>query len=534
MSTSGSFDPPQEPACAYEPRMTRAAALALRAAGGLDPNCVIVVTDGPVIGTAGNTSPTEIELQPVTATDLGSAALVHTTFDNVAFTGMYDIDSGPSGSINRLTDNWGNVILDEDTNAPTVHTQFPYHKAGPELRGNKIDDCVLSGWAAATGEINDNDIRESTVNLTGMTFPTAGPLHNTFSNNIIRTSDVAVSTPDFVLFTTNEITDAQLNFLGTGRLGFFSNNVLTGRINIDTASDAFIIIARCVIVNTFRFDAVASTLGDVNLAGCRLSGTDASAPDLTSAGPADHTLINCDIRSSSILMNGPGVTRMEDTTIGGSTVTKASGSVGPLNLIGCQLTNTTIVVDTANMADNNLVLRGVIRGGNIQFTGPGTGGTSNIITIAMLLGLSVTVNATATAGVFISGGVYSGGQVTQSRTAGTAPLEITNCTTLGTGCTITDSGAVAPPGTVALRRVTLTESQVSMAGVTTGSIQETDMVGSSITVSGAASVIGGRLTRTAVTTGGFNLDAFDILGQSHVLTANNVNVVSNPGFSNIV
>ena len=532
MSTSGSFTPEVIPECAYAPRMTRAQALALRAAGGLNPNCVVVVTDGPVIGTAGNTSPTEIELQPVTATDLGGAALVHTTFDNVAFTGTYDIDAGAAGTLSQLTDNWNNRIFDEDVNAPTVHTQFPYHKAGPELRGNTIDDCVLPGWATAVGTINDNELRESTVDLTGMLGTAIIP--SLFEGNRIVSSAFKCNTADQILVTSNDLTDATVDASGTGRFGFHSNRMLSGIVNVDSASDAFFSVADCNFSSHFRMDVTASITGDINVAGCRMSGTDGAAPDLTSSGPAQHTLINCEIRSSSIGMNGPGDTRMEGARISGTTITKASGSIGPLNLIDTDLTNTTITVATSNSADNNLFLRGFIRGGNFQFTGPGTGGTSNIITIATLLGLNVTVGAAATAGVLLSGGVYSGGSVTQSRTAGTAPLEITNCTTLGTGCTITDSGAVAPPGTVALRRVTLTESQVSMAGVTTGSVQEADLVGAALNVSGASAVIGGRLTRTTVTTAGFGLDTFDILGQTHTLTANNVNVVSNPGFSNIV
>jgi len=154
--------------------MTRAAALALRAAGGLLENCVVVVTDGPTIGTAGNTSPTEIELNPVSPTELGTTARVHTTFAASAWQGVYDIDLGAAGTITELRDDWGNTAKDIDADAATVHTQFPWHLGSATLRDNYVEDSTLIGWDTQAGAVTNNRVIGSTVNLTGKTAGTVG------------------------------------------------------------------------------------------------------------------------------------------------------------------------------------------------------------------------------------------------------------------------------------------------------------------------------------------------------------------------
>lgn len=170
MGTSAGFVPAAVPECPYAPRMTRAAALALRAAAGLRENCVVVITDGPVIGTAGNTSPTEIELNPTGPSELGLTARVHTTFAASAWAGIYDIDLGTAGSITELTDDFGNTAKDQDADAPTVHTQFPWHLGSLTLlRDNYAEDSVLTGWDTQVGFVGGNRVVASTVNLTAKT-----------------------------------------------------------------------------------------------------------------------------------------------------------------------------------------------------------------------------------------------------------------------------------------------------------------------------------------------------------------------------
>ncbi|MFM9590711.1 hypothetical protein ACKI16_29415 [Streptomyces scabiei] len=170
MSTSGAYTPAAVPECPYAPRMTRAAALALRAAGGLRENCVVVLhTDTPTIGTAGNTSATEIELNPVSPTEFGTTARVHTTFAASAWQGVYDIDLGAAGSITELRDDFGNTAKDVDAGSATVHTQWPWHLGSTTLRDNYAEDAVLTAVAAQVGTITNCRFVGSTVDFTGKT-----------------------------------------------------------------------------------------------------------------------------------------------------------------------------------------------------------------------------------------------------------------------------------------------------------------------------------------------------------------------------
>lgn len=221
MSTSGSFTPPQVPECAYAPDMTRAAALALRTAGTLNPNCVVRITDGPTIGTAGNTSPTTIELNPVSPTDLGMTARVTTTFDNTAWSGLYDIDLG-TGTITMLRDGFGNTAKDVDSGGATVQTQFPWHLGSSTFRDNYVEDATLTGWASQVGSIINCDIRESTIDLTGKT---AGTLNGWVTRG--HTATVSGS-----LGITNSTSIAgTLTKAGTGAMSFSNASLNTVTVN---------------------------------------------------------------------------------------------------------------------------------------------------------------------------------------------------------------------------------------------------------------------------------------------------------------
>lgn len=171
MSTSGSFVPAAVPECPYAPRMTYAAAVALAAGGGLRENCVVVITDGPTIGTAGNTSLTEIELNPVSPTTFGQTARVFTTFAPEAWPGVYDI---ANNTITELRDDFGNTAKDVDNGGATVETQFPWHLGSATFRDNYVEDSTLIGWDTQVGTVSNNRVVGSTINLTGKTSGTWG------------------------------------------------------------------------------------------------------------------------------------------------------------------------------------------------------------------------------------------------------------------------------------------------------------------------------------------------------------------------
>lgn len=145
-------------AACYAPAMTRAAALALRTAGTLVVGCPVLITDGPTIGTTGNTSTTSVLLWPVSATEFGMDAVVNTTFDNNGWAGLYDIDLS-GGTIVALRDNLGNELA--DATGANILNQFPWGFAAVRNNRIKADGAALSGWgqaATAGATLSGNEI----------------------------------------------------------------------------------------------------------------------------------------------------------------------------------------------------------------------------------------------------------------------------------------------------------------------------------------------------------------------------------------
>lgn len=375
MSTSGSFTPASVPECAYEPEMTRAQALARRAAGTLDPNCVVVITDGPVIGTAGNTSPTQIELNPVTPTDLGMAARVHTTFHpEGAWDGIYDIDLGPAGSIQRLTDVWNNTAQDSDLDAPTVHTQVPWHKGGPSFRDNFFDDCTLPGWAAAGGDLRDNTLQEVTVDLTGKT-------SGVFRRNQIIGGSFTCTTPTSNI-ENNNLNDATVNVAqSAGTFAFRNNTFLTGILTVDAATTVSVnTISNNVVggqAGGYRLEVLGKTGIICSIAGNRLFNQSDQAYDLRVGGSGNLTFYANEVGSSAILLNSAGI--ME---VGGNTLVSAQvghGAVTDIKLLRTVTIGSSLSMSGSSVLDGGRLLKTtLVTGGFNMDTFDIVGGTKTL------------------------------------------------------------------------------------------------------------------------------------------------------------
>lgn len=232
MGTSAGFVPAAVPECPYAPRMTRAAAIALRGAAGLRENCVVVITDGPVIGTAGNTSPTEIELNPTSPTELGLTARVHTTFATSAWAGIYDIDLGVAGSITQLEDDFGNTAKDEDADSPTVQAQFPWHLGSATMRDNYVEDAVLTGWDTQIGGLIGNKVIDATVNLTGK-------LNGTISRCVFEGTTVTSGATAFFIGSDSTVQGGVLNFgsgVAPGNVTLLRSTLVNATITRDPAT----------------------------------------------------------------------------------------------------------------------------------------------------------------------------------------------------------------------------------------------------------------------------------------------------------
>lgn len=545
MSTSGSYTPPAQPACAYDPYMTHAEALALRDAGQLDPNCVVVITDGPVIGVPGFTSPTQIELNPVGPSDIGRDARVHTDFDNVAFSGLYNIDGAAAGGdINHLTDHWNNTVSDEDAGAPTVHTQFPFHMSSNLLRDNNINDCTLTGWAEAVAAgvlITDNDFLNAGVHLTGMA-------DGQLVRNVVQGPQITISSPS-MLFNNNDIRNAPVTLAGTSALpqAFNTNTILSGQVQVTAATTARVTMDRNVIGGVGatgpRITVDGATGTSVTISGNRIfgQGTDPSN-DLRVSGAATFGMSGCELTAPRVNIDGAaGGVQFSSSKLSRTTITKDAASTAPLTVQDCELGLATITIGPANAALTNLFNVSRIRQGLFTLNGPVAAPGRNDFTGTDIQGANVTVAATATAGVQISGGFHAGVTVNQNRAAGTAVLALFDCDTRGF-TTITDNGTVDPVQQVGFNRCQFRDSIVNVGDLAARSVgsnaimQQVDMIGSTFNVTGLGAtgfIDKGRLTGCNLTTA-FAVDTFEMLGGTKTLTATQSNKLFNPAFDNYV
>jgi hypothetical protein len=335
--------------------MTRADLLALRAAFGLRTGCHYIITDGPVIGTAGNTSPTQIELHAVSSIELGQEAKVHTEFDDTAWTGFYDIDLGTAGSLVYLVDPWNNRVSDPDADSPTVHTQFPWHAGGNNLRDNQINDAGLTAWGAAInagGSIVDNEIRNSFVNLTGRTGGTS-----TFNNNRLSGAVVTLNTATS-FFAQNNIDAGTVSHVGTGAgsFSFQNNTMLTGTFSVDATTTSLVTANNNVFGGTaggFRVQVTGKTTGTCIFSGNRAFNTGGGSQEVLLQGASNISVTSNTLNGTNISLDGAGNSQVEDNLIANATVTKGATVAGPVTMSGCD-----------------------IGGGTVTFTGTGAGGTT--------------------------------------------------------------------------------------------------------------------------------------------------------------
>jgi hypothetical protein len=543
MSTNGSFTPPSDAACPYPTYMTHAEAVALRDANGLDPRCQIVITDGPVIGVPGFTSPTQIELNPAGPGDIGRNARIHTDFDNIAFLGLYNLDAGPNGEINEIVDHWNNTVSDEDSGAPTVHTQFPFHASSANLRDNRVNDCTITDWHTAVVAgvlITDNDLLHSGIHLTGM-------VDGTFTRNRIQGPQITISSPN-VAFNSNDIRNAPVTFAGTSAAAqsFQANAMFSGIFEVTSATTGAVTADRNVIDGTgiigYRV-LVDGATAPVLVSGNRLFSQSVNPTyDLRVAATGSVSVTNNELNRTQISLEGNGASAISGSALRSTVITKDLDSTGPLTVTGCEIGGATITVGPANAAVTNLFNAAFIRQGVFTLNGPVAAPARNDFVSTNIGSMAVNIAATATAGVLVNGGYHDGVTINQNRTAGTEATRFFDCDTRGV-TTITDNGTVDPVQGVGFNRCELRDVIVNigdLAARTLGNstvMQQVDAIGSTITVSGLGAtglIDKGRLTGCTLDNGGFAVDTFEMLGGTKTLTADQSQRLFNPAFDNFV
>lgn len=136
--------------------MTRASLIALRDAGDLSKDCDYVITDhvqGRLV--AGTT----IHLQAVNANTLAENVSVKTTYDNEAWHGLYNIDTG---IVFYLADNFGNTVRGtQDVTA--------FDWGNPNYQRNTINGSIITYTYGSTASIQYLNASNAVINLTGYT-----------------------------------------------------------------------------------------------------------------------------------------------------------------------------------------------------------------------------------------------------------------------------------------------------------------------------------------------------------------------------
>lgn len=353
--------------------MTRAALIALRNAGDLSKDCDYVITDhvqGRLV--AGTT----IHLQAVDTNTLSEVVSVKTPYDNVAWSGIYDIDAGQvtflqdnlsntvRGAIPVTDFDWGNTALKHCsilgaimnyTYGNTASIQYLY------VEGAQLD---LTGFAGTIRKLQITG--DTNVNLVGSRLRFAdcdfsGNSTVNFSNTTATTLIIglAISGHSFVNFASSTLpitidgmsvhySNIQASSVTTG--SFTANGFIlaNGILKLTTGMNAF-----TAIRSSLRDNAViTSAAGSILLSGCEVI-TNASVS--TSAGNTSLSLQSAKISTRSLVnSNGAGSLSIVRANIdANSLIQTITGSTSSLSISNSEIAgNTTISITAASLGAN--------------------------------------------------------------------------------------------------------------------------------------------------------------------------------------
>ncbi|MFZ1491135.1 MAG: hypothetical protein WAS51_14450 [Ilumatobacteraceae bacterium] len=158
--------------------MTRADLITLRNTGGLSKDCDYVVTDhvqGRLV--AGTT----VHLQAVDGSTLSRHAIVKSTYDNIAWDGEYDIDTGLVYALEDNRNNrvigaaavaafdWGNTAYTDCTVEHSTWTAT-IGNTRPMTRVRVLDGATLNTSGMTSGSLTNVEVsKASSLNCSGMT-----------------------------------------------------------------------------------------------------------------------------------------------------------------------------------------------------------------------------------------------------------------------------------------------------------------------------------------------------------------------------
>lgn len=316
-------------------QITRTNLIALRNAVSLEKGCHYLVTDhvqGRLV--AG----TQIMLHAISANMLSESAIVLTTYDNEAWTGIYDLDRG---LVLELKDNRNNIARGFNGNEVS---NFDWGNTA--YSSNLVDNSTLTVTYGSTVQVYGNKIVNATLNLTGFTgqfywnrVHTAANWNLTNANGTWRYNEVKNGGNLNMLGYLgggdnyyNEFDGCSFNFTGqTGACGFRQNEVLSSSWTISGAGT-------CTITNNnFVQQSISRLTGTGNITLNLCSSRESGSINITGTGALS---MKCVQNNGSIQIQSTGNLTITYSRLEQSSVFRNSGTA--------QMTITRTVSDGAN------------------------------------------------------------------------------------------------------------------------------------------------------------------------------------------
>jgi hypothetical protein len=394
--------------------MTRAALITLRNAGGLSKDCDYVITDhvqGRLV--AGTT----IHLQAVNANTLAENVSVKTTYDNEAWHGLYNIDSG---IVFYLADNFGNTVRGtQDV------TTFDW--GNPNYQRNTINGCFITYTYGNTATVQYLNATNASIDLTGY----AGNI----SHLDVTGSTITLTGSSVRFFRCNFSYGTNANFTGTtdtGVLSRWSINASTLNFSGSTTNFTSLVNVRAHVASWSMTNVIGGVLSG--------SGLDISNSTLNfTDGIGTFTVSNnSTIESGSVINFSAGNLTINRTTVASGSTIQVGGD------------NTSTTFFSSHIKTFDLVNNGA---GNLQFLSADvSSGTALNVAAGSSCALTfrntklsdssdITIAATAIGNAITFNNCTIGANQSVSVT-GTRSLTASDCVMNSSTLTLSGSGAV--------------------------------------------------------------------------------------------
>lgn len=397
--------------------MTRAALIALRNSGGLSKDCDYVITDhvqGRLV--AG----TQIHLQAVDANTLAMHAQVKTTYDNVAWEGRYDIDTGLVMELRDSRNNtviganavaifdWGNPAYSD---CRVEHSTWTVTYGSTQLRqrvrvldGSTLNTSGMTGGALINVEVsrqsnvnlangnltiqNSSITEQSTVNASGYTAGGIGVVRSRIESLASVTFGPGSGVAALQMATVSG--QASVSHTGTGAFTF-SNGTITGNCVVSHTGAGAFSATGCRVEGTATAVTHADA-GQLTMAGSvigpygRVLKSGASTGNMTLSycaidttgyvqqiGGGPMSLVSTSIRGASYVRSLAGANTAAGMTLNSCALDSSAAvdfgaTAGSLSMTGVQMSSNAFVSKTGagNLTANYCDFRG---GGRVTHTG---------------------------------------------------------------------------------------------------------------------------------------------------------------------